>query len=350
MSLVLLENILREKNLENPMFNALIPDEDVYTTLLYQPKDQIEATVNHFKPQNAEIINKKIEKYLDIAIEKNIDLVLLPEYSVSWVSMNNIINNSKFPSSNRLWVIGCQSIKKDELKEFIERHNSINWILDEDVYADNKTFLNPTCYIFQTKVISTHETKYVILIQFKTKPMGDIGGDLGFIERDHMIKGKTIYILRNNADSIHLSTYTCSDVLGINDAYLDGRKRTPFLFLHLQLNDSPRHQDISEYRKAYFKSKDINREVLALNWAKGTKINDSHEINFGATALYTKSSELCLTDNKINTNHEKGLYYTFWRDRRSHIYFFNNNESILIQKYPYMSLQQRVLRKKQGRI
>ncbi|GAG37084.1 unnamed protein product, partial [marine sediment metagenome] len=148
------------------------------------------------------------------------------------------------------------------------------------------------------------------------------------LERNNLIQGSKVYVLSNGPDSINLATFICSDLLDFNERIFNGYLNLPCVFIHLQLNNHPRHQDIREYRSCFFNKKDGNKEVICLNWAKGTRIPSAQEISFSGSALYVKTDELHQSDDIVNSNHMRGLYYTYWSNRYSHNYYLNCYEGV----------------------
>ena len=60
-----------------------------------------------------------------------------------------------------------------------------------------------------------------------------------FLERNNLIRGSKIYVLRNDATSINLATFICSDLLDFNERDFDNYIYLPCIFIHLQLNNDP---------------------------------------------------------------------------------------------------------------
>ncbi|MFA5794966.1 MAG: hypothetical protein WC980_07895 [Candidatus Brocadiia bacterium] len=321
MELLEIDSLLQEKRLKNPILSALKIDATLYHTLIFQPKAEILATPNSINSSTTSNMFAKCRNFINLAKSKNVDLAIMPEYACPKELINEIITNNEFPQEGKLWILGCQSLTKNELRNIVAQ-NSAEWLFESDIFNKPGNFLNPVFYFFRTKD-NDDSIKNVAIIQFKTTPMANT------IERDNMICGSKIYILRNNVDSTHLLTYICSDTLEFRDSDFTegtGRLHTPFLIIHIQLNENPRHDDIQRHRQFFFRSSADNRELICLNWAKQTKIN-SNVISFGGTALYTKSAQLDCTNQRIGNNHKNGLYYTFWGPKYTHTYYFNSDEA-----------------------
>jgi len=316
------ETLLTSRNLRNPQLDILKPDANLYDVLLLQPKGVIETTDQYVRG-NSDGYNEKFAKFIDLAKSRNVKLAITPEYSCPWSLIENILSQDLFPNENCLWILGCHSITKDDLRQISQNYPE-EVIFEEDVLNSIGNFLNPVCYLFKTRN-NSNELKRVLLIQFKVNPMGDLQD---YLERDNIILGNRVYILRNDPDSVNLATFICSDLLDFNESTFTGYLNLPCIFIHLQLNNNPRHQDIKEYRRCFLGKKDGNKEVMCLNWAKGTRIPSAQDISFNGSAIYIKTDELKQDDSIVNSNHSRGLYYTYWANRYSHNYYLNCDEGV----------------------
>lgn len=341
-------------------------DDVQYYMLLFQPlgdictgpkncvesENKIETTTeDHFVKNKDKESYEKFKAFFDLAIDKKVDVAITPEYSCPWKVFTELIENHNFPDYGKLWVIGCESIKPTELKEIIEYYsdkekgyNNITWICEEDKLNFNvdREFLDPLCYIFKTKKLDCSEHT-VIVVQFKTAYMGSI-----HFEKQYLLKGDIIYILRNKESGINLFTLICSDSLNIKvDKLIRDRdinyEQLSYLVIHIQLNNDPRNINFSQYRKDCFSKRSSNKNFICLNWARNTKLLGK-KLEFGGSALYFKpvnpaSKYRDLHDNDIitNNNHKKGLYYTNWKKYYGDIYFLNYNEYVFYLKAPKAS-------------
>ena len=127
-------------------------------------------------------------------------------------------------------------------------------------------------------------------------------------------------------------TFICSDTFHQNLNIQTGPPQFviyPYLIIHIQLNPSPFNIDFSRYRGDIYSKNQDNKEVISLNWGRFVQMNTTKNWNnYGGSAIFTKSTQLDLRDERINHNQDKGLYYTRWTNRRSNIYFLNFDEHI----------------------
>lgn len=325
---------LREIELKNPILNILKADEGIYNLALCQLSGTIEANDQYVKNTNQHLIKDKIKKFIELIMNNNTDLAITPEYACPWEIIEYIISSDKVPNEGKLWIFGCESISPRELRTIESRNDSVKWIYDNETLNNRGNFLNPVCFIFKTKD-NNNDLKLLVLIQFKTSPMADRDT---FLERDNMIKGSKIYVFRNHVGQIHLITYICSDVFNFRERDFDDNAEyfgKSILFVHLQLNCDTRNDRIKNYRNYFFNQNCDNIEVITLNWSEGTRMRNllngsNHSIPFNGSAIYIKSDKIKDDDETLTNNHKKGLCYTYWSNKRTNLYYVNNNESVII--------------------
>src|SRR6185369_4270658 len=65
-----------------------------------------------------------------------------------------------------------------------------------------------------------------------------------------------------------------------------------------------------------------------LNWARGFILPDSSPSPYGGSAIYTKSSKFMTCDSRLDSNHQKGMFYTFWHAHRTELCFFSFDQHV----------------------
>ena len=330
MNFELITKIFNHKGLTKPTLEVLNLDANLYTALLLQPVNAIEYTNEYIRNADENIAKQKLKGFFDIALENNVELAITPEYSCPWTVIEGLIVESRLPQESKLWIIGCESIQPQQLHNIINGHNDIIWIYDEEIVHQNlhsNHFFDPVCYLFKTRAQETNELRTIAIVQFKIQFMGGISW-----ERDNYIEGQNIYILENQNQSSRLFTFICSDTLNTNLNRQDEPPNFnvfPYLIIHIQLNPSPFHIDFRRYREDVYNRNQDNKEVICLNWGRFVQMNGTERWNdYGGSAVFTKSTQIDLRDERINHNQEKGLYYTRWTNRRSNIYLLNFDEHI----------------------
>jgi hypothetical protein len=324
-----IETILSEKNLKNPELEVLYPDVHLYSAALYQPSGGVtgdSTRVGNLNPTDAE---KKHISFLNQAKEAQSSIAITPEYSCPWSAIEKLLAEDTFPEHSKLWIVGCESISVENLHSFKSNHQEKYEIFFETISPQTGRFLDPVCLFFKTEDQSG-QSKQVILIQFKTQSMGDAPNHY---ERDNLIRGDLVYIIRGrDTNSIRLVTFICSDVLGItNDQIKEILTRT--LIVHIQLNPNPRSITFAQYRTFCFDATVSDCEVLSVNWAQNIQCAEttpSNWNNIAGSCLYFKTDKLNTFDERINQNHARGLYLTYWERFRTYAYFFNYNEHVFL--------------------
>jgi hypothetical protein len=339
---VLIDNELPAKGLASIVkLRALVPDATRYSVMFIQPLGDVNACGEFVKNADEEAAKLKHLSFLKLASAEHADLVITPEYSCPWSVVEEAIESMVLPDEGALWVLGCESITVVGLRALMGRLTSIKWICEEIPAWAGGRFLDPICYLFHARD-NTGATHLVGVVQFKGEPMS---ASATLIEQEEMIRGNKRYVLRNDNDSVHLTTLICSDALTFGEPQLDELPPSnyhPYLILHPQLNTGPLHPTFALYRKVVYGKGGEHREVLCINWAKGFRIAGQTSSLFGGSALYTKSQKLELADGRLDSNHRKGMYYSKFHPHRAHVYFFNYDEHVFFLRTTKPSLKNAV--------
>ncbi|WP_316739083.1 hypothetical protein [Pedobacter aquatilis] len=340
-----IDNVVPELTIN---LNALKRTSETYSMLLYQHEGVLAA--NNQRIGNHADVSQKLTSFFDLLKVTDADLGLIPEYCCPFQILTEIVNDpEKWPSLGKVWVIGMESIQKDQLVAFVAALNPdiINHF-DGRVMTGTKNFLDPLIYLFRgTK--EGHE-KLILLIQFKNHHMGVWSG--GDVERDNMIPGKELYILRNNNSSVHLMSVICSEAMNLPAAMDQNVQNSllwgdvPFLILNPQVNPGPNHQHFLAFRNFVLAAQ--RTEVIGLNWNNMSKIG-THDLlssKFSRSGIYTRTTDMGFKNlARVRENHKRGLYYFYYgMDRhafllnsKAHAFLFNNtsvniNEGVAAQQ------------------
>lgn len=339
---VLIDDELPAKGLTSVVrLRALVPDSTRYSVMFIQPRGEVSACGEFIKNADEGTAKLKYLSFLRLASAEHADLVVTPEYSCPWSIVEEAINAGTLPDEGGLWVLGCESIAVDDLRALMGRLPSVKWIFEDIPGWASGKFLDPVCYLFHASD-NMGASHLVCVVQFKGEPMS---ASATLIEQEEMIRGEKRYILRNDNESVHLTTLICSDALAFGEPQLDELPPSnyhPYLILHPQLNIGPLHPTFALYRKVVYGKGGEHREVLCVNWAKGFRIAGQSSSLFGGSALYTKSQKLELADGRLDSNHRKGLYYSKFHPHRAHVYFFNYDEHVFFLRTTKPSLKDAV--------
>ncbi len=315
--------ILAPADLREPLLNALVPNVDNYQVLLMQPRGQIEVGAEYVRNRNRELAERQFGEFLSDALNVQADLVVSPEYSMPWNVLLNAIKSGNSPTQGKLWALGCESIKFSELEALKRELAPFAVVLHEALTQEAERFVSPLVYVFKTLAANDSEEEIIVLlIQFKTHPMGDPD----HFEISGLQRGNWVYQFGGNEQNIKLASLICADAL----AFEDSHARSIYdraLILHIQLNQKPRHERFLGCRQRLLGFSGDATEVLCLNWARNVHLwrGDEEECwqNIAGSAWYLKSNEFDDRDLVLSKNHRRGLYYTYLKPLRSHAMFFN---------------------------
>jgi hypothetical protein len=317
----LIRNVLETEGLNAPSLKVLAPNEENYKTLILQPSGQIEAGTDGVRNKNRELAEKQFGHFLNDAIDTWADLVVTPEYSMPWSVITNAIKSNKFPARGKLWAFGCESIRYSELEALQQELDPIAIVLFEQIDADPTRFVSPLAYLFKTELTeSIDQIKNVLIVQFKTHPMGD----QNHFEINGMQKGNWVYKF-GDENSLKLISLICADAFNFQDSHAR-EIYDRALILHIQLNREPRHEKLLDCRRKLLSLSGDATEILCLNWARDVHLWLGEEVNWkniAGSAWYLKSKEFDDKDTTLCENHRRGLYYTRLTTLHSHALFFN---------------------------
>lgn len=325
-----------ELNIEFEL-NVLKRNTQRYSSLLYQHEGILEANQNRIG--NRDDVNLKLLTFFNKAKELNVDLAITPEYSCPWNVIRDIVNNEqKWPNANKLWAVCCESIKPAELIQFkadLEKEN-VSIFYSNHFENSDHIFIDPLIYIFRVKKDDVDTLQ--LLVQYKTHHMGVFSG--GDVERNNIIQGSDIYILRNSTTSINLMTVICSEAMNFSQ-FMQGDVRTrldwedkPFLILNPQLNPDAAHQDFRNFRQFVLSFSD--KEIISVNWNNKSRFSTGLMMrdNCSRSAYYIKSNQINTTDIRIIQNHTKGLYYFFCKQDRHYFLLSSTPHCFYVKNLP----------------
>lgn len=301
-----------------------------YSMILYQHQGVLFGSNERIGNNDQNLAKQQLDAFFSLLKNTNVDLGVTPEYCVPWENIEEVFTDqNKWPDEHKLWVLGMESISPNHLKIIKEKvaKSSIHFVYDQDVHDVNKDYLDPIIYLFKAKIDG--EDRLIALCQFKTSHMGVWSG--GDIERDHLIEGKEIYILRNNPTSQHLLTVICSEAMTFQDNLTEVNRLKlqwsdmPYLILNPQINPGPSHQNFVSFRNHVFRWD--RKEIIGLNWNNLSKIGAKNLLKDGAgrSGIFLKSTDIKFSDfARIKGNHKRGLYY-FFSGKNRHAYLLNSS-------------------------
>lgn len=322
MQIYSISQLLTEATIAVPALRVLNPNHENYTALLLQPEGDIEADANGVRNAEQELARRQYAAFLSQAVAEQSAVVITPEYSMPWSVTEDSFRAGIVPAEGALWILGCESITFEQLNAFRDRMADIASVLFEPLAPQPGRFLDPVLYVFTSRPAEGGgNLRLVIVVQFKTSPMGDAG----HFEINGLQTGNRIYCFGNGTTQLRLATLICSDAFAFLDAHANELYHCTLL-IHIQLNKSPRHAQYRRYREKLLQYDGDETEVLCLNWAK-----DVHERCAGqrtcwnhlpCSAWYLRPDRFADDDETVTANHNNGLYYTWLNDSRCRALFF----------------------------
>lgn len=320
---------LAKVGLGPPALRVLVPNVENYSVCLFQPDGNIQASADGVGNQNRTLAVQQFSGFLQVASTTNADLAVTPEYSMPWRVLTDAIKNGRVPALGKLWALGCESIRYGELAALKTELAPHAKVLFEELRPEGERFVDPLAYVFKApSAAGDSAEKLVVLVQFKTCPMGGTP-----FEVDGLQKGTCIYRFGGGAHEPCLLSLICSDVFDFEDAHAKAVYDRALL-LHIQLNKSPRQAQFRGYRDRLFKFPGDATELVCLNWAKN--VRETHDAvpscwdNIAGSAWYLRPDKFDDQDPVLSTNHKRGMYYTRFEALKVHALFFNYEPGIYL--------------------
>jgi len=322
MQIYSITQILSDAGLAAPDLRVLNPNHENYTALLLQPEGDIEADANGVRNADQVLARRQYAAFLSQAASEQTAVVVTPEYSMPWQVIEDSLQAGIAPAEGALWVLGCESITIGNLNAFRDRMANTASVLYEPLALQPGRFLDPVLYVFPSGPAQGYgNLRLVIVVQFKTSPMGDAG----HFEINGLQTGNRIYYFGNGTTQLRLATLICSDAFAFLDAHANELYHRTLL-IHIQLNKAPRHAQYRRYREKLLQYEGDETEVLCLNWAK--EVNERSEgqrtcwHHLPCSAWYLRPDWFADDDETVAENHKNGLYYTWLNDSRCRALFF----------------------------
>ena len=281
---------LKKLGLDDPDLCAYADDNKDFNIM----RAQLNSEFKFDAQQGPYIIDKahdeKCLEIIQLEIKNPSDILLFPEYCISYDLLDSIINDNKlWPKPNKLWCLPCQGILHDKFFSIIERYenNGISIIDDSYTTVNKKNYINAQMYLFTT-ISQSGERRIVLVPQLKTCPMRDVSYDC----EEHMSLGNTIFVYGAN-NGMGLLSLLCADTLNQEIIWQDlCCQCSNLIVLHPQLNGNCKNTTFRRIRSEMF-SQSNKHIYISCNWAQGTKIIDDKEnpaitINLPWSCIYYK--------------------------------------------------------------
>lgn len=320
-----IHELLDENDLEYPKLAVLQSNESLYTALLVQPEAHIQVRDEFIRNADRAGAKAMFDAIAREASAQSVELLVTPEYSFPWETIEELLRDGSTPDIGQLWVLGCESLSMAELPTLKERFSQWADVLHETLPPEQPAtarYLDPLVYLFRTETSGSHKPRLVMVVQFKTAPSGDPHN----IEATRMARGNDVYLFERG-NEVRLITIICSDAFAFRDEDVTANYEN-LLLLHLQLNENPRQESYMRYRRRLYDFECDQTELICLNWAEKFRfdLKDGSPItkasNISASAWHSKSRKFATEDGRIEHNHSFGLYYTHDFEQHRHMLHF----------------------------
>lgn len=293
----------------------------------------------------------KCRALLQLASEQNYDLVLFPEYCISYALLDEIIKNKHlWPSNRKLWVLPCQGIPIPQYEEYLNRFSANNEVFLlkkawETRNVNKRTFVNVLFYCF-LGFRDNNDSVLCLVPQLKTQVMGDAGC---VCEPSGMSTGSVVFTLENR-----LLTLLCADSMNpeITWRELQNKKllMSGLTILHPQLNARPKDTVFSRLRWELFEHGEPGAYITC-NWAKGTELYQEENtekpaktIDISWSCIYRKHSGDILAkwgekDWLRQENGKHGLFGAIMPTQQTEVWFSLYSEEAMHLIIPMLAYQ-----------
>jgi len=327
LNILRIDQELAAVGLRSPALAVLVPDVNNYTALLAQPEGSIESDADGVRNRDRVRADLVFRRFLEKAVETGADLAVTPEYSLPWETLLTSLRTGVRPAVGKLWALGCESLTLAQLSTHKAELANIATVIFEQMAEQANRFLDPLVYIFLAEPVDGGPPKLVLLVQFKTHPMGDS------YEIEHLHRGSAVYQFGVVGQGLRLVSLICSDAFAFSDAEATAVYQRS-LVLHIQLNPKPRQHQYRQYREKLFYYDGDETELLCLNWAGGvcewSEGKQKAWDNPAGSAWYLRPKGFDTRDAILCSNHKRGLYYTWLKSSRAHALFLNYSPGVYL--------------------
>jgi hypothetical protein len=123
-----IDETLKEAGLQQSPLGLLKPDCSEYDVMLYQHGGGIVADANGVFNFDQKTAGAKFNSLFTLAFNRQPQLLVTPEYSCPWSALEQAVQNNHWPAAGKVWIIGCESIRPNELTEFCNRCSMVTWL------------------------------------------------------------------------------------------------------------------------------------------------------------------------------------------------------------------------------
>lgn len=300
--------------------------------------------------------DKKCKSLLEKAFDLNIDLVLFPEYCISYELLGEIVNNKNmWPRGMKLWCLPCQGISVSKFETFLEGLRSNESVLLIDTAwndgVNRKRFVNAFFYAFS--ITDKNKKRLCLVPQIKTQHMAD---PFASCEMTGLTLGNVIFTINHR-----LITLLCADALNNEISWHDIQQEhlsSSLLLLHPQLNAAPKHPVFCRIRQE-IQTHNHSAICISCNWAGNTKLfqvgnpKSNSQIKLSWSCIYHKHQDFSKErwrsrTNLLNENSKWGLFGSYMEKARMEVWYSDSGEHALMVTLPNTASTQYAVTQLQG--
>ncbi|MET3846520.1 hypothetical protein [Paenibacillus sp. OAE614] len=232
----------------------------------------------------------KCREVLRLARKDRMELLVTPEYCIPAVLITEMLEDEALqPRPGALWVLACEGMALDDFYGHIMRWRDIAEVGLRAVEGSHEIeFVNFILYVFR----SADNSRICLVPQWKMQRMSD----QRFVCEGAGLSVGNKVIVFGEAAANQLFTIVCADAFkpGITTSSLwfPNQEQRRYIVLHPQLNPSPRHPEVTQFRSSLF-STTAGRDLIYItaNWAEGTTITSqgsTHRLDSPWSTIYRR--------------------------------------------------------------
>lgn len=345
----LLSKVENDGNFLKINLNCCDPEKDNFSLVMAQLRGRLTHSEDEgVQAEDMVYHDQKCQSLITLSKKEGIDLLLFPEYCISYNLMQKIISTQElWPDNRKLWCLPCQGIPNQEFEDFLDQCRKDRQVfLSEDAWEDHlidrKQFVNALFYLFVAYDSNNPKIrKLCIAFQIKTQHMADGTCEC---EVPGLTTGSVIYHLNNR-----LITLLCADSLNNKIVWQDlqNKELSQCIILHPQLNESPRNSDFRRVREEMIRHNEGSC-YISCNWAENTVISglknnsagQQHSINLSWSCIYRKFpgrggfSEWAANKELRSKNSKYGLFGGYMKNANTEVWFGPSEEHALLLHIP----------------
>lgn len=336
-------DVLKEKGIEKANLKCCDPSASAFSVLRAQLRGEIQFSENAIWAGNSQH-DEKCKSLLKTAKDNYVDLVLFPEYCISYKLLQEIVNDRRlWPEAMKLWCLPCEGIVTKDFEDFLKNlRRRKNIILIDSLWhhhVNKSKFVNAFFYCFQV-FNEDGSGRLCLAPQFKTHHMSDPACKC---ETVGLTTGTKLFTINHR-----LITLLCADALN-NDIYWQDFQQEKLsqglLLLHPQLNTDPKHAVFCRIRQEM--QTHIHPGIcITCNWAENTSVTQAGStkeharITLSWSCIYHKRQDMTFDDWKKNRaesrqrNASYGLFGALMKKERMEVWFSPSNEQAIIVTIP----------------